>query len=31
MSQEIRVSAVTGEGLDNLVEEIVSHVGPVRV
>jgi GTP-binding protein HflX len=31
ISQEIRVSAVTGEGLDRLVEEIVSHVGPVRV
>jgi len=31
MSEEIRVSAVNGEGLDRLVEEIVSHVGPVRV
>src|SRR5262249_11417761 len=25
------VSAVTGEGLDRLVEEIVNHVSPIRV
>jgi 50S ribosomal subunit-associated GTPase HflX len=27
----ILVSAVSGEGLDHLVEQIVEHVSPVRV
>jgi 50S ribosomal subunit-associated GTPase HflX len=27
----VLVSAVSGEGLDELVEEIVQHVSPVRV
>src|SRR5262249_23067688 len=31
LSQHILVSAATGEGLENLVSEVVHHVSPVRV